>query len=79
MNKIVGVDLDPQAQKFYEENNIPFFQNLDMLEDNSFDSIVSFHVLEHVPDPIKQLKILQKKIKSGDRYTLKFLTLMMHY
>jgi len=65
VNQVVGIDLDPQSKKFYEENNIPFFQHLDDLEDNSFDSIVSFHVLEHIPDPIEQLKILQKKIKSG--------------
>ncbi len=65
VNKIVGVDLDPQSKKFYDEHNIPFFQSLDNLEDNSFDFIVSFHVLEHIPDPIEQLKVLQKKIKSG--------------
>ena len=65
VNKIVGVDLDTQSKKFYEENRIPFFHNLDTIEEESFDSIVSFHVLEHIPDPIEQLKILQKKLKSG--------------
>ena len=39
--------------------------SLQELADNSFDVCVSFHVLEHLPDPLEILSSLKKKIISG--------------
>ena len=65
VNKIVGVDLDSQAKNVYDKNNIPFFHDIDDLKNDSFDSIVMFHVLEHIEDPIQQLIELKTLLKPG--------------
>ena len=59
------VDLNPQNRSFVEhrskelgiENKISVFRDLESTIDVVFDSLVCLDVLEHLPDPAKQLKI----------------------
>jgi len=47
--------------KFIYSNVPPF----DGIEDNSFDSIVSFHVIEHIPDHKKFIEEIHRVLKPG--------------
>ena len=64
------VDLNPQNRSFVEhrskelgiENKISVFRDLESTSDVIFDSLVCLDVLEHLPDPAKQLKIFLEKL-----------------
>jgi len=61
----IGVELELDYVNSLNNLGINCFQNLNDLEDKSLDVIVSFHVLEHLPDPVKVLIKIKSKIKSG--------------
>ena len=64
------VDLNPQNRSFVEhrakalgiKNKISVFRDLESTSDVIFDSLVCLDVLEHLPDPAKQLKIFLEKL-----------------
>tara|TARA_Y100001968_G_scaffold152734_1_gene139667 strand:+ start:137 stop:883 length:747 start_codon:yes stop_codon:yes gene_type:complete len=64
------VDLNPQNRSFVEhrskelgvEKKISVFRDLESTSDVIFDSLVCLDVLEHLPDPAKQLKIFLDKL-----------------
>ena len=61
----MGIELQ---QNYVDELNnlsIPFSNKLDAIKDGSFDIIVSFHVIEHLPNPVETLMKLKRKIISG--------------
>jgi len=60
-----GVDLQQNYLDELNANGILCTNDIETIEDNSLDRIVSFHVLEHLPDPIKNLSALKRKIVSG--------------
>lgn len=64
-NQIMGIELQ---QNYVDELNnlsIPCTNKLDAIKDGSFDIIVSFHVIEHLPNPVETLMKLKRKIISG--------------
>ena len=64
------VDLNPQNRSFVEhrsrelgiENKISVSRDLESTSGVIFDSLVCLDVLEHLPDPAKQLKIFWEKL-----------------
>ncbi|MDA0767481.1 MAG: class I SAM-dependent methyltransferase [Verrucomicrobia bacterium] len=62
--KCVGTDLDPHcvelAEKFGEAKVLDVEDPVGQFGENSFDVVVCFHVLEHVPRPLETLIQLRK-------------------
>ena len=48
-------------------DSITCVTSLEDIDDMSFDVCVSFHVLEHLPDPVEVLSKIKKKLTSGGR------------
>tara|TARA_B100000530_G_scaffold222041_1_gene142775 strand:- start:285 stop:1178 length:894 start_codon:yes stop_codon:yes gene_type:complete len=56
---VTAIELDYNARENMEKDNIPSFENLSLLPPNTkFDIITSFHVLEHLKDPISTMQEL---------------------
>ncbi len=62
-NYLTGLELDKKVKDYYLKNNIKYENKIDNLEDNSFDIITMFHVLEHIANPQEVLKNLIQKLK----------------
>jgi 2-polyprenyl-3-methyl-5-hydroxy-6-metoxy-1,4-benzoquinol methylase len=64
--EIAGVEPDSQARKIAsEKTSVEIHENnwLEEIEENSFDAITMWHVLEHVPNVDAQIELLKKIIK----------------
>lgn len=58
----VGVELQQDAVLGLREIGIACENSLGALEDNSLDTVFSFHVIEHLPNPIDILESLKSKL-----------------
>lgn len=61
--EVVGVELQQSYIDTLNSIGIRCTNSLDSIEEASLDTIVSFHVLEHLPNPTKVLKQLTRKIQ----------------
>ncbi|MDC0968894.1 class I SAM-dependent methyltransferase [Alphaproteobacteria bacterium] len=62
---VIGIELE---QKLVDELNtvgVSCTNNLESIDDGSLDVIVSFHVFEHLPNPLDTLALLKRKVVSG--------------
>ena len=59
----VGVEPSPRAKKIAIGKGITFVEQIKSLENNSFDVITMWHVLEHVPDLDLQIQELKRLLK----------------
>lgn len=63
----IGFEINRSAWKECEKNNIRVTDSFDEIKDNSIDTIISNHAMEHVPLPLETLKSLYKKLKIGGK------------
>jgi SAM-dependent methyltransferase len=48
-----------------KRRGVPCVDSLDKVPDSSLDCILSFHVIEHLPDPLESLSRLKDKLRPG--------------
>lgn len=58
-----GIEPSPKAKAIAQSKGVSFANNLNDFEDNSFDVITMWHVLEHVPNLEEYLSELKRIIK----------------
>ena len=63
--QITGIEPGEKPRNIAIQKGVSFANNLAELEDNSFDVITMWHVLEHVPDLEFQIKELKRLIKTN--------------
>jgi 2-polyprenyl-3-methyl-5-hydroxy-6-metoxy-1,4-benzoquinol methylase len=59
----IGIEPNEKAKQSAVSKGVKFSTTLEELEDNLFDVITMWHVLEHVPDLENQIKTLKRLIK----------------
>ena len=59
----IGIEPSAKAKTIAINKGVSFVENLSELENNSFDIITMWHVLEHVPDLENQIKELKRLLK----------------
>mgnify|MGYP003498879734 CR=1 FL=1 len=60
---ITGIEPSEKAKAIATKKGVSFAHSIEALEDNSFDVITMWHVLEHVPNVEKQIKELKQLLK----------------
>lgn len=60
---ITGVEPSHKAKSIAESKGITFVQSIEHINDNSFDVITMWHVLEHVPDVEQEILELKRILK----------------
>lgn len=64
-SSVIGIELQEDYVKSLNSLGISCINNLSKLEKNSIDTVVSFHVIEHLLDPVSTLSEIREKIVSG--------------
>lgn len=64
---VIGIELQQKYVDKLNKDGISCVNNVDAIENNSLDVIVSFHVLEHLPNPLETLSKLMNKVVSGGK------------
>ena len=59
----IGVELSQKAKEIAIKKGVQFVNEISELENQSFDIITMWHVLEHVPDLEKQIQELKRLLK----------------
>lgn len=62
---VTGVELEESYLEQLAGKGIRALADLSQVENRSIDTIVSFHVIEHLPDPISVLADLKSKLRVG--------------
>lgn len=62
-----GFEINKSAIDECNRKNIKVFNDFNDIENDSIDSIISNHVMEHVPLPLETLKNLYTKLKPGGK------------
>lgn len=65
-NKI-GVEINPSASEIAKSLGIRVFDDIDLIENDSIDIIISDNALEHTLHPYETLKKLYTKLKTGGK------------
>jgi SAM-dependent methyltransferase len=65
--QVVGIEPSPHAARYAQEKlRVPIYKNLFeevLLAENSFDVVVMWNVLEHLPQPVKAIQLTFKLLK----------------
>lgn len=60
-----GVELQQDYLEALNEEGIPCFSSLDAVPQESIDTVVCFHVLEHLPQPLPVLQEMMRVLRPG--------------
>ena len=66
----IGFEINKAAWDEIKSKGIEVYDDFDSIEDNSIDSIISNHAMEHVPLPLTSLQMLYKKLKTGGKLVI---------
>jgi 2-polyprenyl-3-methyl-5-hydroxy-6-metoxy-1,4-benzoquinol methylase len=61
--RVTGAEPSEKARSIAASKGISLFDDTSNFQNNSFDAITMWHVLEHVPDPKWQIKELKRLLK----------------
>lgn len=64
---VTAIELDKKVVEHYKQNGINNSADIESLENEKYDLITAFHVVEHLSDPIKTVKLLLAKLKKGGK------------
>lgn len=69
IHEAVGVEMDQESRDWYASvaDTRVFHTLADVPNEQNFDLIVLFHVLEHLPDPVVFMSQLAERLKAGGR------------
>ena len=62
-----GIELEKRFKKYFKENGLMVFNDISQVENNKYDIITLFHVLEHIPEPRKLLQKLSNMLSKDSR------------
>ncbi len=62
---VTGVELQQDYIAALKADGIPCIDDISLLGDGSQDAVFSFHVLEHLPQPVRALEDQRRILKSG--------------
>lgn len=68
--KKLGIEINPAAREVAKAQGIETVADMEELADNSVDTIISSHALEHCPHPMQIIEGLFRKLKPGGRIVL---------
>ena len=66
----VGYDISKFALDFCKEKGVNVVKNLKGIKNGSFDVVLCCEVLEHLENPLKELKIMKSKLKEKGKLIL---------
>ena len=66
----IGFDINLHALNHLKELGIKSCNNLNEINENSIDIIISNHCLEHIPNPLASIKELKTKLKNNGQIIL---------
>lgn len=64
--KVLGIELEKAVISYYKEENIPLENNLNNINEK-FDVITSFHVIEHIKEPLEILEKLSNLLEDNGK------------
>lgn len=68
--KAIGYDISKYAVDFCTTKGVLATTNISKILDNHYDVVLSVHVLEHVGNPLKTLRVIHSKLRKGGRLIL---------
>ena len=68
--KKIGFEINKSAWEEIKKKGIEVYDKYEDIDDNSIDTIISNHAMEHVPLPLNTLKNLYKKLKVGGKLVI---------
>lgn len=63
--RVIGIELEQNYIDDLNNNGVECFKTLSHIDDDTIDMAVSFHVIEHLPNPLEILSEMMKKVVSG--------------
>jgi len=66
-DEVIGVELQQDYIDKLNADGIQCTDDIENISDKSLDGIVSFHVFEHLPNPLETLSLLARKVVSGGK------------